>query len=403
MKTILQSVRILTFLLPFVVLMPAQAQWTSVKAAYGGSVGNDGAVSFVIGSKAYLIAGSSINNVYEYDIAGNSWTDKGVVPSAAGHAFAMAFVLNNKAYLIGGDTGGIPLATVWMYDPSAATPWTQKNNFPGGVRDAGIAFTVNNTGYAGCGFDGATVHDDVWKYNEAGDTWTQVADPVPSGLIFSSSFVIGNTAYVVGGGTPPSGVSETQQMWEFDAANQKWKASVAFPGTARQAAFSFANNSYGYYGGGMSGYTTVYFDVWQFDPLGKKWSKVQDVPMLGPAWASSFASGNNAYVGLGAKFLTTGLTGDDKFFKYSIPTNSIGTIAQGSSFSIYPNPAGDRLYISGPLERGNVITVYNNAGKVVLHSELKDNSIDIKELPAGLYLLRIAGKSETTNLRFVKE
>lgn len=369
----------------------AQAQWTAVKPAYGGAIGNDGAVSFVIGNKGYLVAGSSTSNVYEYDISGNSWANIGSIPDGAGHAFAMAFVLGSKAYVVGGDSSGYPMASVWQFDPASSTKWARKKDFPGGVRDAGIAFAVNNTGYVGAGFDGTGMHNDIYKYDEVNDNWMQLPEPMPEYLIFSNSFVVGNTAYVIGGGVPPAGTSETANMWEFVQATGKWKASVSFPGTARQAAFAFSNNLYGYYGGGMTAYTNVYSDVWRFEPASRQWKKIEDVPLLGPAWSSSFVSGNTAYVGLGAKFAGSGLTGDDKFYKYSMQTTNVQETGNTMKVSVYPNPASDYIHINGKTING-VADVYNSTGVKVMSVQVNNNSIDVRTLPGGLYIMRIVGE-----------
>ena len=70
------------------------------------------------------------------------------------------------------------------------------------------------------------------------------------------------------------------------------------------------------------------------------------------------------------------------------------------SVSLYPNPANDKLFLEG-LEEDCEISIYNAMGMKVKTMTLQgDAEINISELPAGLYLLRI-GNQRT--LKFIKE
>ena len=64
------------------------------------------------------------------------------------------------------------------------------------------------------------------------------------------------------------------------------------------------------------------------------------------------------------------------------------------SFSIYPNPAKDVVYVFAEL--GSVINLYNMTGQLVatqIASEVK-SSVDVSALPKGLYLVKVAGNVE---------
>jgi N-acetylneuraminic acid mutarotase len=386
--------------------LASQAQWSRIRNIYGGALANDGALSFSTGGKGYVVAGSSTDKIYEYDTAGNTWTQKGSVPAGAGQAFAMSFVVKGVAYIIGGDTGGHPVATVWAYDPLAKTnAWTRKNDFPGGLRDAGFGFAVNNTGYVGCGFDGTNLQNDFWKYDDAGDTWTLQPNSIPViGLIFPAAFVAGNKAYVTGGSLPSG--SETNAVWAFDPAANTWTSASPFPAAARQAAFAFSNNSFGFVGGGQSGYATVYNDMWRYNPAGDSWSQVQDAPLIGPAWASAFVIGNTAFVGLGAAFTATGLVGADSFYKYRIAATTAiaGNGSYHASWSVYPNPAGSTLQLQGEIPPGAGAMIFDNTGRLVKEAgNIQNRQIDVRDLPAGIYTIRICPGTATGAQRFVKK
>jgi N-acetylneuraminic acid mutarotase len=273
-RTILLSI---LFLFGF---FASQAQWSVVRNVYGGAMANDGAASFTIGDKGYIIAGTATSMVYEYDTATNKWTSLGAAPASI--SFPMSFVLNGYAYIIGGDTAGQVTAAVWRFDPKAGkNAWVKRKDFPGGPRNAGFGFAVGNAGYVGCGFDGSYIYDDVWKYDDVNDSWTKLAAHVPQALIFPAAFVSGNKAYVLTGGTAPSGVNEVSNMWCFDPSNATWTPKAAFGGGIRQCCFAFSNNGYGYAGGGQTNYTTVYKDMWRYNVGANSWTRVEDIPLPG--------------------------------------------------------------------------------------------------------------------------
>ena len=83
------------------------------------------------------------------------------------------------------------------------------------------------------------------------------------------------------------------------------------------------------------------------------------------------------------------------FFEFtSVDENGMETV------SLYPNPAKDKLFLEG-LEEESEICIYNAMGMKVKTMTLQgDAEINISELPAGIYLLRI-GNQRT--LKFIKE
>jgi N-acetylneuraminic acid mutarotase len=394
MKSLLLKPALLFLLLTLKIT--ATAQWTSIAPVYAGAIANDGAVSFTIGNTGYIVAGSSTSAFYSYDTLANSWTQVGNIPDNAGHAFAMSFVINNKAYIVGGDTGGVPLATVWEFDPSASgNQWTQKNNFPAGTRDAGFSFAIGNYGYAGAGFDGSSIYSDIWKYDPANDHWTQLSVSLPvSGLIFPTTFTITNKGYILTGGLAPSGVNEIKNMWCIDGSNDSLSAKSDFPGVGRQAAFSFSNGLYGFAGGGQAGYTTNFNDMYMYDPLYDQWTPVPDAPMLGAAWSSAFVIGNTAYAGLGAKFVGAGLTGTDAFWKFNMDISTGIPSHEKSNLSFIYNETEHALLVKH--DRADLlVSAFDISGKRVLNKNVgREEYVKLECLTPGIFLVRLQEGSE---------
>jgi N-acetylneuraminic acid mutarotase len=382
------------------------AQWSSISPVPAGIIGNDGAVSFTIGSKGYVVAGSATNNMYAYDTVTTSWSLVGTVPAGVGHAFAMGFALNGKGYVVGGDVSGTPQNTVWEFDPSlSVNQWSQKNNFPGGIRNAGFGFAVNGSGYIGAGNDNVYLYSDIWKYNQVGDSWTLLPVTLPINLIFPTSFVIGNKGYILTGGTDPSGVNEVTNMWCLDGSTDSLSAKANFTGVGRQAAFAFSNTLYGFVGGGQSNYATNYNDMWMYDPDNNHWSPAPNAPLFGAAWSSTFVIGNTAYAGLGAKFQGSGLTGNLNFYKFnmSIATGVTETNGEKILFIVYPNPAPESVQINASEKIENAVLT-DAAGKIIYEAQnIKSDifSMETKSFDNGIYFLRISSKQNTATQKLI--
>lgn len=74
-------------------------------------------------------------------------------------------------------------------------------------------------------------------------------------------------------------------------------------------------------------------------------------------------------------------------------------------YSVYPNPASDKLYITGNSETIRKVTFYNLAGLSVMHvGELKpDGSIDVSSFPKGVYIILIENKNGSiSSARMIK-
>ncbi len=65
--------------------------------------------------------------------------------------------------------------------------------------------------------------------------------------------------------------------------------------------------------------------------------------------------------------------------------------------SLYPNPASDMFSIHG-MPNGSVYNITDLTGKTMYHSiaRNKNESIDISDLPAGIYFVRIFNQNGTT-------
>ena len=85
--------------------------------------------------------------------------------------------------------------------------------------------------------------------------------------------------------------------------------------------------------------------------------------------------------------------------------NVLGTTAfSAETISLFPNPASSEIHITN-LKTDSTFEVYSILGKAVMNGTLSssENTIDIAELAAGIYLIRIEEDQKLSTIRFVKQ
>jgi len=84
--------------------------------------------------------------------------------------------------------------------------------------------------------------------------------------------------------------------------------------------------------------------------------------------------------------------------KYTLGVSSF----ENKDIVFYPNPTQNKLYFSSNKTEVSTISIYDILGKKVLETTLNSlQSIDVSNLKAGLYILKIQGKDRA--FKFVKE
>ena len=73
-------------------------------------------------------------------------------------------------------------------------------------------------------------------------------------------------------------------------------------------------------------------------------------------------------------------------------------------FSIYPNPAKDKLYLDGDLKDGMEIKIFDPRGRLVYFDHyFTSSSIDISQLEKGIYVISITSKLDIGVTKFIKQ
>lgn len=97
-------------------------------------------------------------------------------------------------------------------------------------------------------------------------------------------------------------------------------------------------------------------------------------------------------------------TGAPYYFIY-VNHISLEEISSFHQIKIFPNPVGNRLSIEGlPSSNEIILEIQDLSGQVVLRQEnFASNSVDLMELKAGMYLIKVISKNWSFHQKIIKE
>ena len=87
-------------------------------------------------------------------------------------------------------------------------------------------------------------------------------------------------------------------------------------------------------------------------------------------------------------------------------TEGIADTGPGNEIQIYPNPAKEKITISGDNGSGACeVALYNSQGQACIRQTMQNPTkiIDISGIPGGLYMVRILGKNKVYLKKLIKE
>lgn len=143
--------------------------------------------------------GNNFTDYQKYDIATDTWSKIGDL--AYTYASGTAAVVDGKIYLMGGSKNGSYTDEVYEFDPSTETftncggTCASMPSVLGGLR----ADVYDGKIYVFGGHDGTNFKSEVYRYDPASDTWITY-NTLYEGMVYEAVKVIGQTAYVAGGG-----------------------------------------------------------------------------------------------------------------------------------------------------------------------------------------------------------
>ncbi len=239
---------------------------------------------------------------------GSIWKQKASIAGA--RDAAVSFTIGTDAY-VGLGWGGSNIYSDWWKYNTETNIWSKMADFTGEPRGRSAAFSLQEKGYVATGaIDNGTRKNDVYKYIPDTDngTWEKIAS-LPNALLQvegAVAFTIGNKSYLGLGynGSYNTDVTDdrndTKIFYEYNPTTDLWTKTDNFPGNARNSAVAFVIGNKAYVGLGWNGQN--YLDFYQFDPTastGKKWTKMCNFRGDARGRAAVFVIHNKAYIGLG--------------------------------------------------------------------------------------------------------
>jgi hypothetical protein len=363
-----------------------------------------GAASFSIGTKGYVVTGSTFssvgsNTLWEYDPLTNTWISKSNFPGTT-RTWAVAFSIGTKGYVGTGysTAAGACLNDFWEWDQLTDT-WLQRANFPGTARRYSLGFSIDSLGYVGGGWDNAggsgVIKGDFWQYSPATNSWTAKAS-FPTVRYASSGFSIGHKGYVSGGDVGV-GTNFYTELLEYDPVADTWTAKASLPssggepGRGRNLAFAFSIGTKGYIGTGIFVPTTgglpVYCsDFWEWDQTTDTWTMKASFPGGNRQWSIGFSVGANGYAGTGE----AGFVSFNDLWQFGTGVTGIENNITTEDILLFPNPAGNQFNLQFTGEKTvTCLKIYNTLDQLIYFSDVNSqvHTVDVSPLQNGIYFV----------------
>jgi len=176
-----------------------------------------------------------------------------------------------------------------------------------------------------------------------------------------------------------------------------WTQKADFGGNERVYATGFVIDSIAYLGMGLNvGFGNYFNDLWGYNTINNSWIQKEFLIGVERMLSVGFAIGAKGYLG-------TGINQTDSlkdFFEYSPNMSSIIELPDYDIF-ISPNPTLSSLIIE--LDKLSTIKILNMKGQCIYSktSEDKKTKVDVSELPAGVYFVKVIPKEIGTNKNVV--
>jgi len=410
MRKSLFFIKGLTCIATVLAMQSAQAQWVKKADNLQFQVGRWGGMSAVVGNKIYLTGGYAnnqwLNDLQEYDPATGSWKNLTTTPvGPLNRSAGVAFTINGKMYVgLGAEnflsTTGTQknLKDLWEFTPSTGA-WVQKASLPDSPRTESSVFVVNNKAYivGGNGGFGVGVNNtnQVWEYDPAGNKWTKKANYPETSIATAGAFAINGKGYVSNG---RAGTDYLKKTYEYNPTSNVWTPKADFPDSGRYGVVSFVVDNKGFIGLGGIGYYNYKSTFYYYDPATDKWSYLSGNWTATPRLFSvSAAVGNKAYVGCGWRLDGTSTqTYFRDWYEMDVMAKlGVETTPTINKLNVYPNPSTGVVHVD--VENGKYnYTVYSITGQKAATGLLgADKIINLSDLSQGQYILELVSEKQT--------
>ena len=183
--------------------------------------------------------------------------------------------------------------------------WLQKDTVNGSTKSASSSFVIGNRAYVVAGTDDFEYKRKMYSYRADQDDWdTEVSLGGEGGNGLER---VGATAFALEQGGQMKGyvcMGQTQtiafmnDLWEYDRSTEAWTQKANFTGAPRREAVSFVVENIAYVGTGNSA-NGLKKDFFAYDPATNSWEQVADFAGTARRAAVAFSMNQFGFVGTG--------------------------------------------------------------------------------------------------------
>jgi hypothetical protein len=267
------------------------------------------------------------------------------------------------------------------------------------------SFVINDTAYI---IGGRTTSiqaiSEIWAYSFPADTWTFKGDFPFGGRWRASATSDSTKGYLIFGKDETN--NYRKELYEYIPATNSWDQLNSFPAYGRIYASMKILSDNLFVIAGLDSTSASHNDMWQYKLASSSWQQLSSIPDIERRGGMCFNNSNTLYYCAGIDQTNTRLRETWRIFN---PT-SVFEAEQFNSFTIYPNPSSGNIVIhaSSNLEIEN-IRIQNLIGEVVKSFNSKiyltnndQVDIDISQLPNGIYFIALNSQNSVSIKKLVK-
>lgn len=362
------------------------ATWTTLGTGFNGNteaLAFDALGNLYVGGRFTMAGGNAIDNLAVWD--GTTWT--GVGGGFNNRCYQLFIDPAGLIYASGDFTtaGGIAANRIAVWDGATwaalgtgftNTVWTMDMDANGDLYVGG--FFTNATGNPG---DRISVWD--------GTTWTEPGGGAANSV---AAITVGPTGDVYVGGDfikfTPSGLARKIMVW----CNTVLPLELSFfeaDFTENGTTLSWAKS----YEDGIKDFQV------EHSPDGNSWASIAYVESKAIVHQNTEYTYIHADPLRGLNYYRLKQANQNGGFVYS----DVIEVLASPEIAVYPNPAKDRITLSGIELENSSIYIHDGTGRLIKQETLTGPEVDISSLSAGIYFLTVQQNKESYEFKIIKE
>lgn len=374
--------------------------------SFPGTERDDG-IAFTIDNKAYCGTGllpwfAASADFYVLDMTTDLWSTIASLPAGKERQYACAFSTANKGFVFGGkNENGIYFNNVWQYEVSTNS-WTEKTALPSLGRAGAACFVIDSIAYIISGETSlSSATNEVWAYNMVNDTWVQKNNLPFDGLWRASAASYANFGYLIFGKNQTNNYNN--QLVQYSNTSDNWTQLSTFPMIGRTYTTMQNLNDNLLLIGGVDSLGNFYNDMWSYNLTSSQWSQLSSIPSSQRKGGVCFNNGSSIYY-------STGITNNNVRLNETWKCNNPTALEEQnliSKITFYPNPVKENIVLNVAnfnQYKSVKYNLYNELGEHIFSQIISNNqtTIFLNGLVSGLYIIKINADEEQAILKFIK-